>query len=197
MKMNLLRSIIRQFDRWLSRIHHVHEFTSDDEVFMRIQHDRAACDLDLADGTVPSGSEVIMLHMWNERSPLLSPLGPDLAWALNTRRLLITSLKGVARYIQQEAALQDIKAVGGITAHILLQGASGGRNMLERLGFQVFPYHRPAGAFGEFWENFYTYWLMWAYNPHSLRHHKLLSLQRAEFWMSKHKFLNRYGDKSA
>jgi hypothetical protein len=28
--------------------------------------------------------------------------------------------------------------------------------MLEHLGFIVIPYHRPFGAFGEFWENFLT-----------------------------------------
>jgi len=65
--------------------------------------------------------------------------------------------------------------------------------MLQRLGFTVIPYHRSLGAFGEFWENFYTWMLMWTYNPGSLRYRGLWGLRRAEIWMSAEEFLRRYG----
>ena len=66
--------------------------------------------------------------------------------------------------------------------------------MLEHMGFLVLPYHRPFGAFGEFWENLFTYWLMWAYNPASLHNRSLLSMRRTEFWMSRKQFLERFGN---
>jgi hypothetical protein len=61
------------------------------------------------------------------------------------------------------------------------------------LGFTVLPYHNPLGRFGEFWENFYTWWIMWTYNQASLRHRRLFRLVRAEVWMTMAELLSRYG----
>ena len=46
--------------------------------------------------------------------------------------------------------------IGRLALFTHLRVPDGGRLLLKRLGFEVLPYHRPAGAFGEFWENFYT-----------------------------------------
>lgn len=67
------------------------------------------------------------------------------------------SLHLIVDYLQSNSAGQEIKAVGGITAHGALGKADAGRAMLEHLGFFVIPYHRPLDAFGEFWENFFTW----------------------------------------
>lgn len=90
-------------------------------------------------------------------------------------------------------SMQELQAVGGVTAHIRLEQANGGRSMLEHLGFTIFPYRRPLGGFGEFWENFYTWWLMWTFNPASTLRRKLWDLQRTEFWTTKDEFLQSYG----
>ena len=191
--MNLLRLVIRRFDGWLSRQYHVEEFTDDPQCIMRIQAGRTAHGLSLPEGAVPPGSEVLFLHMWNERAPLIPADGPTLDWALATRRKMIHSLRLVARHLQAAPSLKGVQAIGGVTAHLTLKEADGGRAMLEHLGFAVIPYHRPAGAFGEFWENFYTWWLMWTFNPVSVRHRSLFRLQRSEFWMSAQKFLEKFG----
>jgi hypothetical protein len=187
-----LRRLIRNFDRMLVRIYHVIEFTDAPQVILRIQFRQMPHQRALSDVTIAQGADVLMLHMWNERAPLIPPEGPDLLWALSLLRQMDASLAALASYLQDNPALPHVQAIGGVTAHIRLQGPGGGRSLLEELGFQVFPFHRPAGAFGEFWENFYTYWLMWAYNPNTLRHRHLLSLERAEFWMSRAAFLDRY-----
>jgi hypothetical protein len=57
----------------------------------------------------------------------------------------------------------------------------------------VFPYRGPLARFGEFWENLYTWGLMWTFNAASLRHRSLLRLRRAEVWMSAAELLARYG----
>ncbi len=67
------------------------------------------------------------------------------------------------------------------------------RRLLQRLGFTILPYHGSTGSFGEFWENFYTWLLIWTYNPASLRSHPLLGLQRNELWTTKARFLQRFG----
>ena len=191
--MDPLRAIIRRFDAWLSHVEGVEPFTDDPHCIMRIQLAHASHTLALPDSTVPGDAQVLLLHAWNERMPPIPSKGPDLAYGAKLRRLTVATLKLVARHIQQTALLSSIQAVGGITAHVSLKGAAGGRVMLEQLGFTVVPYHRPLGAFGEFWENFYTWWLMWAFNPASTRHRKLWELQRTEFWMTKAKFLEEYG----
>jgi hypothetical protein len=195
--MDVVRAFIRRFDGWLSRIEGVEPFTDDPRCIMRIQVSRAKHDLILPDRVIPRGADVLLLHAWNERMPRIPSDGPDLAYAVRYRQRSIASLKLIARHIASTPSLQEVQAVGGVTAHISLEHARGGRAMLEHLGFTLMPYHRPFGAFGEFWENFYTWWLMWTFNPASTRHRKLWRLQRTEFWMAKDRFLEKYGGYSA
>jgi hypothetical protein len=190
---NILRLLIRRFDDWLSRIEGVEPFTDDLQVILRLQNGRAAWNIPLPEGRISTGSKVLILHLWNERIPPIPPQGPDLGWARRTQRLMLHSFRAVAQHIQKNSSLSDIQALGGVIAQINLEGSDGGRALLEHLGFSLFPYHRPAGAFGEFWENFYTWWLMWTYNPASVRHRTIWNLQRSEFWMTKEEFLKRYG----
>lgn len=191
--MNPLRFVIRRFDAWLSRVEGVEPFTDDPNCIMRLQVSYLNYALILPSATIPSGGKALLLHVWNERAPDIPIEGPNLAYGLKLQRLMITSLKLVAQHILVTPSLQDVQTVGGVTAHISLKEANGGRAMLEQLGFTVMPYHRPFGAFGEFWENFYTWWLMWTYNPASTQHRKLWHLQRTEFWMTEDEFLKRYG----
>lgn len=190
--MDPLRLIIRRFDDWLSRVEGVAPFGDDPQIILRIQDGRAAWDIPLPERIIPIDSNVLTLHLWNERIPPLPPPGADLGWARQAQRLLLHSFQCVAAHVEHNPELQDIQAVGGVIAQINLAGADGGRVLLEHFGFSIFPYHRPVGAFGEFWENFYTWWLMWTFNPASVKHRRLFSLQRNEFWMTKESFLAKF-----
>ncbi len=187
-----LRSLIRRFDTWLSHRYGVYVFQDREGILLRIQEARLWRDLSLPDGFVARGSRALLLHLWNERMPPIPPAGPDLVYAVRLRRALLFSLRELARYWARTPRLRDVEAVGGVTAHFVSKG-EGNTMLLEHLGFTVLPYHRPAGAFGEFWENFYTWWLMWAFNPVSMRHRPIWALQRLEFWMTGKAFLERYG----
>lgn len=192
--MNPLRSLIRGFDGWLSHIEGVEPFTDDPCVILRLQEGRLACDIPLPEAIVPRGSPVLIVHLWNERVPLIESSGPDLGWAIRTQRSLVYSFRAVARHLGATPRLDSVTAVGGTIAQIRRQGPDGGRSLFEHLGFVIFPYHRPAGAFGEFWENFYTWWLMWAFNPASAARRSLFSLQRNEFWMTAERFRARFAE---
>ena len=192
--MDPLRALIRRFDTWLSHVEGVEPFTDDPNCIIRLQVASVTHSLTLPEVTIPPGANVLLLHAWNERMPAIPPEGPDMAYGLRFQRLMLASFKLVATHILANLALQRVQAVGGVTAHVSLKETDSGRAMLEHLGFTVMPYHRPHlfGAFGEFWENFYTWWLMWTFNPVSTRHRKLWDLQRTEFWMTKEAFLKRY-----
>jgi hypothetical protein len=190
---NPIRTVLRAFDEWLSKLYHVQVFTDDPQCVLRIQICPIHHTVELPDERLASGSQVLMIHWWNERASVIPSKGPTLAWALDTSRRMRYSLRLIAQYLQDNSFCKDIQAVGGITAHVMLGRADGGKVMLEHLGFKVIPYHRPMGAFGEFWENFFTWWLMWTYNPASTRRRSMFNLQRTEFWMSRKTFIEKYG----
>ncbi len=191
--MNPLRAVLRHFDDWLSRQYSVKEFSQDPKCVLRIQVCPIPHRIDLPDGTIADGNQALMIHWWNERASIIPPEGPTLAWALETTRSMRYSLRLIARFLQDNATCLEIHAVGGITAHVVLGKADGGKAMLEHLGFMVIPYHRPFGAFGEFWENFFTWWLMWTFNPGSTKRRSMFNLERTEFWMSRRAFIEKYG----
>jgi hypothetical protein len=187
-----LRALIRTFDTRLRRALGVFEFCQEPECLLRLQLAKARYNLCLPDMTIHAGEPVLLLHLWNERLPRIPAQGPDLGWARPMQRRFIYSMGLVAGYIQQSLKLVNVCAVGGVTV-LAGPGNDGGRQMLQRLGFTVVPYHRRLGAFGEFWENFYTWLLMWAYNPGSLRYKHLWGLRREEMWISVEALLRRYG----
>jgi hypothetical protein len=108
-------------------------------------------------------------------------------------RLFRGSLKAVARQMLTDPRLAEVRAVGGATALFSPEGNTGALRLMQRLGFTVTPYQGPMGRFGEFWENLYSWWLMWTFNTVTLRHRRFLALRRAEIWMPAEGFVKRYG----
>jgi len=191
-----MRILVRALDRLLRRAYGVFEFCDDTTCLLRLRVMRAPHAIPLLDGEVPAGASVLELHLWNEHVPPISSEGPDVAWAMRTRRMLVDSLPAVARQIRHDPGLADVQAVGGVTVLVSPDHHSGGRRLARRLGFAFFPYRNRLGRFGEFWENLYTWALMWAFNAVTLRRRQLLRLRRTEVWMSATEFLRRYNKES-
>jgi hypothetical protein len=188
-----MRIVIRHFDALLRRVYGVYEFCDDVNCVLRLQVTQTSRALCVPGQEVRVGEPVLLLHLWNEHIPSMPSGGPDLSWAAQMRRLFLHSLRDVAVQMTSDPLLARVCAVGGDTVLLSPDTDSGGRRFLERLGFTILPYRSALGRFGEFWENFYTWWLMWTYNVTSLRHKRLFHLHRAEFWMLADEFLNRYG----
>jgi len=83
--------------------------------------------------------------------------------------------------------------VGAATVLVPFGDPSGARSLLTFLGFCLMPAHNPLRRFGEFWENFCTWILMWAFNVASLHSKHLLRMRRIEAWIPFDEFLRRYG----
>jgi hypothetical protein len=188
-----MRTIIRRFDGFLRRQYGVYEFTADPACLLRLQDSRTEHSITLPEGDFPGGTQAVILHLWNEHTPPLPAGGADLAYARGLLRSLICSYQMVARHLKTSAKLREAELIGGVTVLAPLGEADGGTSMLRHFGFTVLPYHSPLGRFGEFWENFYTWGLMWAFNPASLRWQTLGGLRRSEFWMPKRDFLEKFG----
>lgn len=189
-----MRTIIRHFDNFLRGKLGVFEFCQDPHCLLRVRLTTAPHALTLAGRLVSRGAPVLELHLWNEHIPLLPSTGPDLAWAIQIRRRLIASFRTLAAKMKDDARFASVQAVGGVTVLFLPGTDVGGERLFRRLGFTLYPYSNPLGRFGEFWENFYSWWIMWTFNPVTLRHRHLTRLRRTEIWMLAEDFLKSYGE---
>lgn len=191
-----MRTLIRAFDAFLRRASGLFEYTDRPACLLRLQRARTKRALPLPGGNVPAGAPVLLIHLWNEHVPPIPADGADMAWAARTYRLFVGSLREVAGLLASDPAYGDVQAVGGATALIPLPGETATGGFIRHMGFTTFPYGGALGRFGEFWENLYTWGIMWAYNMPSLEGKNLLRLHRHEMWMSRAEFLRRFGDTS-
>jgi len=191
----VLRAMVRGLDLLLQRQGHVQEFTQDEGCIFRIALTTYRQDIELSDGTkVRAGDRMCELHLWNEHIPPMPPDGPDLRWGVRFYRLGVKSLSSLAAYVNK-GELEEIVALGGQIALLekdnppVLAGAA------AHLGFDVVNLTAQAGRWGRFthfWENVYSWALMWTFNPGSLRGKRFLRLKRYRLWMSRRTLLERY-----
>jgi hypothetical protein len=180
-----MRSLIVWFDRFLCRVYGVFQYTDDPECIFRLQLTNARHDIRLSDGTVVrKGEPVLGLHFWNEQLPSIGLDGADVAWGARAARMTIRSLRTMAKWIREHPGLSERRVIGGANVLIDPRANGGSAQLIRRLGFDIFPFRNSLGRFGEFWENLYTWSLMWTYNKASVRHQRLLRLRRTEVWMS-------------
>ena len=168
----------------------MYAIADDQDCLLRLRRCRAAYPVFLRNLVIRPGDDVLELHLWNDRIPVLPRGGADLGWAGRTGRLFAASLRTVADHLDSDPALRTSRAVCGTT--ILIRPEDASLCLMARLGFEVLPARHPLGRFSEFWENAYAWGLMWTYNPASLRGRSLLRLRRAGIWMARDEFLRRY-----
>jgi len=190
------RALVRGLDLLLRRHGRVQEFTQDDECILRISLTTDKTDVQLSDGTkVRAGDRICELHLWNEHIPSMPVDGPDLRWGVRFYRLAVKSLRSLAAYMATDG-LQDIVALGGQMAFPEKDDSPVLAIVASQLGFDVVNLTAQAGRWGRFthfWENVFSWALMWTYNPGSLRGKRFLRLQRYRLWMSRRSLLGRYG----
>jgi hypothetical protein len=188
-----VRALLRGLDTLLSRAYGVFVFSEDPQCILRLSLGSAPRPLLLPGVLFERGDSVLFIHLWNERLPAIPPQGPDLAWGAKMLHCFRHSLIAVAGYMVQNPELCKVRAVGGVSS-LPFGGvhASGGR-LMQALGFTIIPYRNPLGAFGEFWENFYAWLLIWTYNPGSLPYRRFWRMRRSEFWAAADDLLARYG----
>ncbi len=192
-----MKQIVRAFDRFLCRLHGVFVFWDDPDCMFRAELARARHEIVLPEAVIPAGEKVLLIHFWNEQMPQISLKGPDMALALRASRMIVRSFRVLARLMCSDPRMDGVQALGGATVLFAAGDESGAEKLFIRLGFTMFPYRSPLGRFGEFWENFYTWSLMWAYNAVSLRQRRLVALHRTEAWMTADRFLRKYGTGTA
>ena len=188
-----MRAAVRMIDNLLCIVQGVYEYSQDPECILRLQLRTSAHSVTVGPQMVVKGEPVLALHAWNKRMPVIPPDGAELTWALTLRRRLMYSFKEIARLMQEDLRYTQVRAVCGSSSLFSFSNHVGGVQVMQRLGFMVIPGYRPLGRFGDFWDNLFSWCLMWTYNPGSLNQRKFFSLQRTEIWMMRDQFVERYG----
>jgi len=188
-----MRRLVRLLDSILRRALGVFEFCDHPECVLRVRLAAAPRALALPACELPAGAPVLELHLWNEHIAPMPDGGPDVAWAAEFARRLRASFHALAAQVRAEPRFAPVEAVCGITVLLGPDQGPAGERLFQRLGFTILPHRGRLGRFGEFWENLYSWWVMWTFNPATLRGRRLLRLRRSELWMCRAEFLARYG----
>jgi len=191
------RAGVRAIDFMLRRHYRVFIYDADPACILRLSP--AACnrDLTLGDGTrVARGDALLILHLWNERLPLPPRDGVTLAWGIEFARRARQSLRALAAYLEREPRWDSIRALRGEFGFVELSQFAELRRLVERLGFDFVSSVAPGWRFWTyaFWANLYSWWLMWTFNPTSLRGKHFAEMARGELWMSRAGLMKKYGE---
>jgi hypothetical protein len=188
----VLRKVILAFDAFLSRQEKIFVFDDDPGAILRGQFSTASGDWIVAGHRIPAGSPILQIHLFNEHIPPIPERGVNLAWAVRIQRPLIASFRKLAHLLKTDPAYAAIRAISGVTV-IVRDDAGLIHRLFARLGFSILPYENRLARFGEFWENFYSWWVMWAYNQPSLRGRHMLRMRRNRIVMTREDLLRRFG----
>jgi hypothetical protein len=168
------------------------EFWDHPDCLIRVRVVRSDRPLVVANDVISVGEKIVEIHFWNEHVPRIPDSGADMAWAVKGVRMLASSFTELARQISTNEKFHGVKAVGGVTPLFFTGQGTSGERIWKRLGFTMTPHEGRLGRFGEYWENVYTWLIMWAFNPLSVRNQRLLSMRRTEFWVVADEFVRHH-----
>lgn len=189
---NPLRWCVFALDAMVRRASTYRELDNNPDFLFRIQYRRSPHAHRFADGTqVNVGDPIIEIHLWNEHIPPMPETGPDLAWAQAFYRRFRNSLRVLAQHVATSPDLREVRAVHG-RIFVDLGGRDPATLMLRRLGFEFERVPEPDtiwGRIGRFFVTMYAGWLIWAYNPGSLKTASIWQKDLIDVWMSRARLL--------
>lgn len=185
---DLPRWLIGKIDWALRRFYGVREFSERDDCLLRIASSRVTKVTWLADGSrLSPGTQIIDLHLWNERLLTLPPKRRGLSRAVALRRQIENSLAELARHVEKDASLHNISAIRAQTALVPRRRIRKLRRVALAFGFEepVSTPHNPIPLrLARLCENIFVCALAWTFNPAALARNGLRR-QHCELWMSR------------
>ncbi|MCL5734399.1 MAG: hypothetical protein M1274_02235 [Actinobacteria bacterium] len=148
------------------------------------------------DAELAAGTPVIEIHFWNEHLPQIGEGGADFAWAKQFMGRLSHSLDLLAVYALSAPEYSGFVAIHGQLIFIPTIDVALLKRTAARLGFTTIDVRAAPGLrfwTAAFWTCLYTWWLMWTFNPNSLRAKQFRDLAITDLWMSREALLGRLG----
>jgi hypothetical protein len=189
--------VVRSLDALLRRCQRIEEFTDDAQCVYRVSQTRAKCARTLSDGvSIAAGQPILQIHFWHEHLPAIPRDGPSAAWANVFKGSLRHSYELVADELEANPRWASIGAVQAEpTFAYRSDGARPLTRISELLGFDVVHVDGGKGISARihgFFDSVLVWGLVWAFNPSGLKSHGLWH-GRVQIWMSRQKFIGRYG----
>ncbi len=191
-------ALVRVIDRVLTAHYRIFAFTDDPACVFRLGPARAPRPMVLADGTCLARNEPLLeMHFWNERLPVFDALGATAGSGLALARSIRRSLFLLAGFLSSAPEYAPVRALHAEIGFLQASEFPQLRRLAESLGFDFAAAAPPGPRFWkrDFWANFYSWWLMWAYNPASLRGKHFFRMARCEVWLSRAALMERYGQR--
>lgn len=189
------RAGVRAIDSALQRYYHVFAFTDDPACILKIALTVSAHDVVLREGVrVARGESILALHLWNERLPALPRRGATLPWGIEFARRTRYSLRLLAAYLAREPRFDSVRALYGEFGFLEIDQLPEMRALVEHLGFEFIAGDAPGWRVWTyaFWQNLFSWWLMWTFNPASLEGKHFGEIARGELWLSRAVLMNRF-----
>ncbi|MBV8522433.1 MAG: hypothetical protein JOY71_09975, partial [Acetobacteraceae bacterium] len=129
-------ALMGRIDAMLRWVHGVSEFSDDPRCALRFSVIAARRPVVLADDArIERGEPICVLHLWNERIPKFPQTGPDLRWANAARQLIRDSLNELAKHLDLNPALKDVRAIYACLALPNRLASQQAERLAEKFGF--------------------------------------------------------------
>jgi hypothetical protein len=187
--------IIALLDTLLRSYYAVYEFSDDPNCLLRIGQGVANDRLTLMDGTeIAVGDPIGTLHLWNEHLPRYCPLaGPELSWAAEIRRRLVTSLRTLAHHVDTDPLWRGVRGFRSEVAFSSRLGVSQLDRVARRHGFEwIAPGCSSRWSLHDLGNSIHAYGLARAFNPEAAVRQRFFR-RYSELWISRRALLMRYG----
>ena len=184
-------------DAILVRHHGVEIFADDPECILRASLRHLEAPVQLPDGTrLEAGSKVIEIHFWNEHLPVIEQEGADMLWGRQFGRRLAYSLRLLAAHARADRRYEDFGVIHGRLGFIPGKDVDIMKGLATRFGFILELEMAPGMRFWTepFWAGVYSWWLMWTFNPTTLRRKHFRDIALSDLWMTRETLLGRYGE---
>jgi hypothetical protein len=190
------RAGVRTIDRVLLRYYRIFPYSHNPQCVLRLSAGRSSRELALSDGTrVARGEPVLILHFWNEHIPASPREGLTLAWSINFFQRVQLSLRELALFLEDAPQFDSVHVLGSEMGFLEFSRFPEMEHFLQRLGFDFIPGEAPGWRIWRyaFWANLFSWWLMWTFNPASLRGKHFTQMARSQVWISRARLTTKYG----
>lgn len=192
---SLARLGVRAIERILIRCYGVFEYTSDPHSILRLSRSRSPRDVVLAEGRrIQKGEALLVMHFRNEQLASTPGGGASLEWGLVFFRGALQSFRLLARFLSAHRDFDDVRAIYADFGFVQDDRMEQMGRLATRLGFDFIPRERPGWDVRQraFWDNLFSWWLVWTYNPVSLVGKSFAHMRRCELWMSRERLREKY-----
>lgn len=189
----LARHMVLTVDRTLRKRLGIFEFCQNPDCALRIAQFRTKIHAKFPDGTsIPQGTGVIELHVWNEHVETLLAGKASLVRAKILQREMHRSLQYLARYVRTHPKMADAEIIHARLVMPIGDRLTQFESLAQTYGFSVnVPEAKGLRKLHDYFEDCLVHALVWTFNPHSFGR-KQQPLQRLELWMGRNQLLNRY-----